>query len=136
MPHVAEDAKKRIAAAGLTERCSIIGGDFFATVPTGGDAYLLKWILHDWDEERAVTLLKNCHRAMAARSKLLVIEAVLPPGNTTFFHKWADLTMLVITGGRERNEAEYQTLFEAAGFRLTRIIPTQSEMSVIEGVRA
>jgi hypothetical protein len=135
LPHVAEDAKKRIAAAGLTERCSIIGGDFFATVPTGGDAYLLKWIIHDWDEERAVTLLRNCHQAMAARSKLLVIEAVLPSGNTSFFHKWADLTMLVITGGRERTEAEYRALFETAGFKLTQIIPTASEMSVIEGVR-
>jgi hypothetical protein len=135
LPHVAEDAKKRIAAAGLTERCSIIGGDFFATVPTGGDAYLLKSIIHDWDEERAVTLLRNCHRAMAARSKLLVIEAVLPPGNTSFFHKWADLTMLVITGGRERTEAEYRALFAAADFQLTQIIPTASEMSVIEGVR-
>jgi len=135
LPHVTEDAKKRIAAAGLTERCSIIGGDFFAAVPTGGDAYLLKWIIHDWDEERAVTLLKNCHRAMAARSKLLVIEAVLPPGNTSFFHKWADLTMLVITGGRERTEAEYSALFAAADFQLTQIIPTASEMSIIEGVR-
>jgi hypothetical protein len=134
LPHVTEDAKKRLAAAGLTERCSIIGGDFFTTVPTGGDAYLLKWIIHDWDEERAVTLLKNCHRAMGVRSKLLVIEAVLPSGNTPFFHKWADLTMLVITGGRERTEAEYRTLFAAAGFELTQIIPTSSEMSVIEGV--
>ncbi len=73
---------------------------------------------------------------MTARSKLLVIEAVLPSGNTPFFHKWMDLTMLVITGGRERTEAEYRVLFEAAGFQLTQITPTASEMSVIEGVRA
>ena len=136
LPHVAEDAKKRIAAAGLAERCTIIGGDFFATVPTGGDAYLLKWIIHDWDEERAVVILKHCHRAMAENGKLLLIEAVIPSGNTPFFHKFIDLTMLVIAGGRERTEAEYRTLFEAAGFKLTQIIPTSSEMSVIEGVRA
>jgi hypothetical protein len=136
VPHVAEDARPRIAAAGLVERCVIQAGDFFQAVPPGGDAYLLKWILHDWDDERAVTILTHCHRVMTARSKLLVIEAVLPPGNTPFFHKWMDLTMLVITGGRERTEAEYRVLFEAAGFQLTQITPTASEMSVIEGVRA
>lgn len=131
LPHVAEEAKQRLA-----ERCAIRGGDFFAAVPSGGDAYLLKWIIHDWDDERAVTLLKNCHRAMTAHGKLLVIEAVIPPGNAPFFHKWTDLTMLVIVGGRERTEAEYHALFEAAGFKLTQIIPTSSEMNVIEGVRA
>jgi hypothetical protein len=135
LPHVAKDAQKRLGAAGLTERCAIQAGDFFEAVPPGGDAYLLKWIIHDWDDERAVTLLKKCHRAMAAHGKLLVIEAVIPPGNTPFFHKWTDLTMLVIVGGHERTEAEYRALFQAAGFRLTRIIPTTSEMSIIEGVR-
>jgi hypothetical protein len=119
----AEDAKKRLAAAGLAERCAIRAGDFFAAVPASGDAYLLKWIIHDWDDERAVTLLKNCHRAMAARGKLLVIEAVIPPGNTSFLHKWMDLTMLVIVGGRERTAADYRALFEAAGFKLTQIHP-------------
>jgi hypothetical protein len=136
LPHVAEDAKQRLAAAGLAERCTSIGGDFFAAVPQGGDAYLLKWIIHDWDEERAVTLLKNCHRAMAENGKLLLIEAVIPPGNAPFFHNFLDLTMLVVTGGRERTGAEYRALLAAAGFRLTQIIPTQSEMSVIEAVRA
>jgi hypothetical protein len=136
LPHVAEDAKKRLAAAGLAERCAITAGDFFAAVPASGDAYLLKWIIHDWDDERAVTLLKNCHQAMAARGKLLVIEAVIPPGNTPFLHKWMDLTMLVIVGGHERTEADYRALFEAAGFKLTQIIPTSSEMSIIEGMRA
>jgi hypothetical protein len=136
LPHVAEDAKTRLAAAGLAERCASKGGDFFAAVPAGGDAYLFKWILHDWEDERAIILLKNCHRAMAAHGKLVVVEAVLPPGNTPFFHKWMDLNMLVVTGGRERTAAEYRALFEAAGFKLTQIIPTASEMSVIEGVRA
>jgi hypothetical protein len=136
LPHVAEDAKRRLAAAGLAERCTISGGDFFAAVPSGGDAYLLKWIIHDWDDERSVTLLKHCHQAMTAHGKLVVVEAVIPPGNTPSFHKWMDLNMLVVTGGRERTAAEYHALFEAAGFKLTQIIPTSSEMSVIEGVRA
>ena len=136
VPHVAEDTRQRIAAAGLGERCDIEAGDFFQAVPQGGDAYLLRWIIHDWDDERAVAILKRCHQAMTTQSKLLVIEAVLPTGNAPFFHKWMDLTMMVITGGRERTEAEYRALFEAAGFQLTQIIPTASEMSVIEGVRA
>ncbi|MBI5686949.1 MAG: methyltransferase [Verrucomicrobia bacterium] len=136
VPHVAENAKSRMAEAGLSDRCAIAAGDFFQAVPPRGDAYLLKWIIHDWDDERAITILKHCHSAMTERGKLLVIEAVLPPGNAPFFHKWLDLTMLVVTGGRERTEGEYRALYEAAGFRLTRIIPTASEMSVIEGVRA
>ncbi len=136
LPHVAEDAKKRIEVAGLTGRCEVVAGDFFASVPSSGDAYLLKWIIHDWDEERAVAILNNCYRAMTENSKLLLVEAVIPHGNTPFFHKFMDLTMLVIAGGRERTEAEYRALLEAAGFRLTQIIPTPSEMSVIEAVRA
>jgi hypothetical protein len=136
LPHVAEGARQRIAAAGLAERCELGAGDFFASVPSGGDAYVLKWIIHDWDEERAVTILRNCHRAMAEPGKLLLVEAVLPRGNAPFFHKFMDLTMLVMTGGRERTEAEYGSLLKAAGFRLARVVPTASEMSVIEGVRA
>jgi hypothetical protein len=136
LPHVAEGAQKRLAAAGLAERCEVVAGDFFASVSNGGDVYLLKWIIHDWDEERSVAILKNCHRAMAEHSKLLLVEAVIPSGNTPFFHKFMDLTMLVIAGGRERTEAEYHALLAAAGFRLTQLIPTRSEMSVIEAVRA
>jgi hypothetical protein len=89
-----------------------------------------------WDDERAVTILKHCHRAMRENGKLLLIEAVIPRGNTPFLHKFMDLTMLVIAGGRERTEAEYRALLAAASFRLTQIISTQSEMSVIEAVRA
>jgi hypothetical protein len=96
----------------------------------------LKWIIHDWDDDRAIAILKNCHRVMAENSRLLVVEAVIPRGNTPSFHKFMDLNMLMMTGGRERTEAEYRALFGAAGFKLTRIISTPSEMSVIEGVRA
>lgn len=136
LPHVVVGARRRIEAEGLAERCKVVAGGDFTSVPSEGKTYLLKWIIHDWDEERSVAILKNCHRAMVENGKLLLVEAVIPHGNTPSFHKFMDLNMLVMTGGRERNEAEYQTLVEAAGFRLTRIVPTQSEMSVIEGARA
>ena len=136
LPHVTAGARQRIEREGLTELCEVVAGDFFDSLPSGGDAYILKWIIHDWDDERSVTLLKNCHRAMAKNGKLLVVEAIIPLDNAPSFHKFMDLNMLVMTGGRERMEAEYQALLEAAGFRLTRIIPTQSEMRVIEGARA
>jgi SAM-dependent methyltransferase len=134
--HVTAGARQRLEREGLTERCEVVAGDFFGSVPNGGDAYLLKWIIHDWDDDRSVTLLKNCHRAMAKNGKLLVVEAIIPLDNAPSFHKFMDLNMLVMTGGRERTEAEYQALLEAAGFRLTRVISTQSEMRVIEGVHA
>ena len=136
LPHVIVGARRRIEAEGLAERCDVVAGDAFASVPSGGDAYLLKWIIHDWDDARSVTLLKSCHRAMAKNGKLLVVEAIIPSDDTPSFHKFMDLNMLVMTGGCERTEAEYQTLLEAAGFRLVGIIPTQSEMRVIEGIRA
>jgi hypothetical protein len=136
LPHVVAGARRRIEAEGLAERCEVVAGDAFTSVPSGGDAYLLKWIIHDWDDERSVAILKNCYQAMAAHSKVLLIEAVIPRGNAPSFHKLMDLNMLVMTGGRERSEAEYRVLFEAAGFRLTQITPTQSEMSVIEGAHA
>jgi O-methyltransferase domain len=103
-------------------------------VPSGGDVYVLKWIIHDWDDERAVTILKNCRRAMREHAKLLLIEAILPLGNAPSFHKFMDLNMLVMTGGRERTEAEYRALLLAAGLGLSRIVPTQSEMNVLEAV--
>jgi hypothetical protein len=105
-------------------------------VPAGGDAYTLKWIIHDWDDERAISILKNCHRAMLKDGKVLIIEAIVRPGSEPAFSKFVDLNMLVMTGGRERSEAEYRTLLTAAGFRLTKMVPSQSGMSLIEGVRA
>jgi len=140
LPHVIAGARRRIEAEGVADRCEVVGGDFFASAPSGGDVYLLKWIIHDWDEERSVAILKNCHRAMAENSKLLLVEAVIPRSHAPSFQeqfiKFMDLVMLVMTGGRERTEAEYRALLEVAGFTLTRLIPTPSEMSIIEGVRA
>lgn len=134
-PPVIEGSRDRIRDEGLAERCETVAGDFFASVPGGCDAYILKWIIHDWDDERSVAILKNCHRAMAENGRLLLVEAVVPQSSEPHFSKFIDLNMLVMTGGRERTEDEYRTLFEAAGFRLTRIIPTESPMSIIEGER-
>lgn len=139
LPHVVEGAKSQIEAAGLAERCAAVGGDFFALVPSGGDAYILSEVIHDWDDERSLTILKNCHRAMSKQRKLLLVEWVLPTrieqSPATQIIVGSDVNMLVLAGGRERTEAEFRALFEAAGFKLTRIIPTQGLSSVVEGVR-
>ncbi len=134
-PPVIEGARQHIKVEGIVERCEAVAGDFFELVPGGGDAYIVKWIIHDWDDERSVSILQNCHRAMAENGRLLLVEAVVPHGREPHFSKYMDLNMLIMTGGRERTEDEYRTLLEASGFRLTRIIPTESPMSIIEGER-
>jgi hypothetical protein len=135
-PYVIERAKPFIEAEGVLERCQLATGNFFESVPEGGDAYILKHIIHDWDDERAIAILKQCHKVMPENGKVLVAEQIIPPGNQPFMGKLLDLNMLVMTsGGRERTEAEYRSLFEKAGFKLTRIVPTQEEVSVIEGIR-
>jgi len=135
-PYVIERAKRFLEAEGVLERCQLAAGNFFESVPEGGDAYILKHIIHDWDDERAIAILKQCHKVMPANGKILVAEQVIPPGNQPFRGKFLDLHMLaVLPGGRERTEAEYRALFEKAGFKLTRIVPTQDDMSLIEGIR-
>ena len=104
-------------------------------MPDGGDAIIMKWIIHDWNDEQSIAIMKNCHRALPENGKLILIEAVVPEGNEPHFSKFIDLNMLVMTGGRERTEEEFRRLYEASGFRLTRIVPTESPFSVIEGVR-
>ena len=133
LPHVIERAKEKIHASGLLDRCKLVPGSFFEAVPEGAGAYILRHIIHDWDEEKCLTILRNCHRAMLPESKLLVIESVIPPGNEPFHGKFLDLVMLLIPGGKERTEDEYRTLFKLAGFELTRIVPTGTEISIVEG---
>jgi hypothetical protein len=133
-PHVVAAAGEQLGVAGVAERCTTVGGDFFVEVPAGGDAYLLAQILHDWDDERSVAILRQCRRAMPAHGKLLVIELVLPPGEEPFFGKWLDLHMLVLLGARERTAAEYEALFQAAGFELARVVATPAGPSVVEAV--
>jgi SAM-dependent methyltransferase len=138
MPHVAERAQQRIEAVGLEERCKAVGGDFFLEVPSGGDAYILKHVIHDWGDARAVTILKNCHRAMGPQGKLLIVEGVYPShidqSDASRGAASNDVNMLVCTGGRQRSEAEFRSLYGAAGFTLTRVIPIQARSSVIEGI--
>jgi len=132
LPHVIELGRQHIAQEGLAERCTLVPGDFFESVPSGGDAYFLKWVLHDWDDARSVALLKQVRSAIASDGRLFVIEAVIPPGNDPFLHKLVDVNMLVMTGGRERTEAEYRSLLATAGFELTRVTATPLEAAVLE----
>jgi O-methyltransferase domain len=133
-PHVAEIARGSIASTGLAQRCEIIGGDFFESVPSGGDAYLLRWIIHDWDHDHAVKILRNCRRAMGQKSRLLLIEMVLPAGNEFHSGKLLDYIMLTFLGGEERTSEEYESLLREAGLRLNKVAPTASEWSIIEAV--
>jgi hypothetical protein len=130
---VADQARDAIAAAGLAERCEAIGGDFFSAVPCGADLHLVKFILHDWDDERSVALLSECRRALTGGGRLLVIEAVIAPGNSPSYAKTQDVNMLINLGGRERTEAEYRELMRASRFELTRSIPVLGEIHMIEG---
>jgi len=135
-PEVVAGARATMEAAGVASRCDYAGIDFFESVPEGADAHVLKWIIHDWDEERALTILHNCHRALADGGRLLLVEAVVPEGNEPSFSKLMDLQMLVMTGGRERTAAEYRALLAAAGFEMTKVIPTRSPVSIVEAVKA
>lgn len=135
LPHVVERARPKIEAAGLGERCQLVTGDFFQAVPSGADAYVMRHIIHDWNDEKSLTILRNCHAVMSPGNKLLLVESVIPPGNDPFMGKFLDLTMMLIPGGKERTEDEYRELYDKAGFDLVRIVPTSTEVSVIEGVR-
>ena len=132
LPGVATRARRLVEATDLAERCQVVGGSFFDAIPTGADAYLARHILHDWDDASALDILRTIHRAMPPRGKLLVVEGIVAPGNDPSFTKLLDLNMLVILGGRERTEQEYRTLLEEGGFQVTRVIPTEAEVSVIE----
>lgn len=140
MEHAAEGARRELAAAGVADRCEVVVGDFFKGVPAGADAYIMKSIIHDWNDERAIAILKSCRHAAGARAKVLLVERVVPERVTVAPEDQAttmlDLNMLVGPGGRERTEAEYAKLFEAAGLRLARVVPTASGSAVIEAAPA
>jgi len=137
LPHVTEKAKQRIATAGMEKRCEVVAGDAFASVPSGGDAYVLSRLINAFNNQRAVAVLKNCRRAMTDKNRLILVERVIP---NLVEHSIAaqgpvisDLNMMAMSGGRERTAAEHRDVLKTAGFTLKRIIPTQSEVSVIEG---
>jgi SAM-dependent methyltransferase len=136
LPHVIATAGESVAAQGISGRCELRSGDFFKAVPEGADLHLLKHIIHDWDDERATQLLRNCHRSLAPGGTLLLVEMVIPPNNQPSPAQALDLNMLVVVGGRERTEEEYQRLLSGAGFRMLRVIPTHSPFSVIEATRS
>jgi hypothetical protein len=131
-PHVVTEAPALLRARGVEGRVSIEHGSFFEHVPAGGDLYILSHIIHDWTEAQCLTILGNCRRAMKPGAKLLIVEFVLPEGNTPHFGKLADMVMLTIPGGEERTAAEYDTLLAAAGFKMTRVVPTASDVSIVE----
>jgi hypothetical protein len=139
LPQAAEKARAKIAETGLQSRYEAIGGDFFTEVPPGADAYIIKHVIHDWNDERATAILRNIHRAMPETSRLLIAEGIYPAhidqSDSGRGAAANDLNMLVCTGGRQRSEAEFRSLFVGAGFRLTNIVPTPARLSLIEGVR-
>ncbi|WP_144300228.1 methyltransferase [Elioraea rosea] len=137
LPHVADAARAHIAEAGLSDRYDAVGGDAFASVPAGADAYVLKGVIHDWEDAEALAILRTVRVAMGEGARLLVIERILPeridpsdiltPGR--FIH---DINMMLNPGGRERTEAEFRVLLDSAGFRLARTVPIPCPLSVIE----
>lgn len=133
LPQVIERSRQNFVAAGVADRCQLIAGSFFESVPAGADAVLMRHIIHDWDDAKSLTILKNCHAAIPEDGKLLLVESVIPPGNDFCFAKFLDLTMLLIPGGKERTENEYRELYEAAGFSLDLVVGTASEINVVEG---
>lgn len=133
LPHVIDRAKPNLASAGVADRCQTLSGSFFEAVPTGADACLMRHIIHDWDDDKAITILKNCHNALNANGRVLIVESVIAPGNEPSFAKLLDLTMMALPGGKERTAVEYQSLLEASGFTFAQIVPTSSDVSIIEG---
>ena len=136
LPHVVRDAPALLQSRGVADRVTITSGSFFDGVPSGGDAYLLSHIIHDWTEAQCLTILGHCRRAMAPASRVLIIEMVLPSGNAPHPGKMLDMMMLVGPGGQERTEPEYGTLLSKAGLRLTKVVPTDSAVSIVEAMIA
>ncbi len=132
LPSVVANARPVLDAAGVSARSTVTGGSFFESVPEGGDAYLMKTIIHDWDEASALTILRNVRTAIAPDGKLLLMEMVLPEGAPWHPGMLLDLEMLVSAGGRERTAAEYSELLVQAGFRMTQVLPTAGPMSIVE----
>jgi hypothetical protein len=135
LPHALEGGRSMIERAGLADRCEVVSGDFFLSVPVGADAYVLSRVIHDWNDEEAIAILKIVRQAIAPEGRLILLEAMLRPDPRTVYPVLSDLNMLVRTGGCERTEAEYRVLYRRAGFELTRAVATISPTgtTVIEG---
>jgi hypothetical protein len=131
-PHIVARAKSSLAALGFSDRSQVHGGNFFVAVPEGGDAYLLKWILHDWDDTACIGILRSCRKAMKPNCRLFVVEHIVGPPNMGREGKYMDLSMMVLTGGRERTRDEFAALLAEAGFKLLSVTPTATPLSLIE----
>jgi hypothetical protein len=131
-PEVIEGARAKLEAAGVADRCEAVAGNFFEAVPEGGNAYVMKWIIHDWEDEKAIAILKNCRQHTQSGDRLIIVDCVVPENDEPDFSKTFDLNMLVMTGGKERTAAEFQELLAAAGFKLLRVIPTDLPPSIVE----
>ncbi len=125
-----------VTAPAVRDRCEIVGGDFFESVPTGAGGYVMKYIVHDWDDAKATRLLRNCREAMAPGGVVLVVDHVIAPGNARDWGKLLDVNMLVLPGGMERTREEFRALLAAAGLRLRRVVPTACPLSIVEAVAA
>jgi ubiquinone/menaquinone biosynthesis C-methylase UbiE len=136
LPQVLSDARHKLEATGVADRCEFVGRDFLQGVTEGGDVYIVSHCIHNWDEVSCVQILANCRRAMAPRGRLLIVEAVIRAGDEPDPAKILDLAMLLVPGGQERTEREYRDLLKKAGFRLTRVVPTRTSASIIEAVPA
>jgi hypothetical protein len=134
MPEVIEHEQCTTCILNLSGRCKRVGGNFFEDIPAGADAYYMQHIIHDWDDERALKILGNVHRALQGvpNGRVLVVDSVLPEGPEPHFGKMLDIEMLMLPGGKERTEPEWRALFDQAGFRLARIVPTKMPKSVLE----
>ena len=134
LAHVLEHAQERIGSLGLKERSRLEPIDFFKSVPSGGDAYVLSHVIHDWTDAESAIILSHCRRAIKPGGRVLIVETVMPPGDTPDPIKLLDIAMLVMPGGQERTEEEYRELLAQTGFRLARVVPTNSPVSVVEGI--
>jgi hypothetical protein len=134
LPHVIPEAKKRVKERGLADRCTLVAGDFFKEVPSGRDGYLLSHILHDWQDDESIAILRKIRQAMDTKGKLLIVEMVLPPGDAPHEGKILDLLMLTVTGGVERTADEFAKILSAAGFKLARVVTTATEQCIVEAV--
>ena len=140
LPYVIEQGRQHLASAALAHRCECIAGDFFEAVPSGGEAYVLKWILHNWNDEQSTLILGNCRRAMPAEAKLLLVERIMPErlGASAVDQAYArgDLNTLIQTAAKERTAADFRALLASAGFHLTKIVPVGRELSIMEATPA
>jgi hypothetical protein len=135
LPHANEGGRNTMSSAGLTDRCEVVSGNFFVSVPQGADGYLLSRVIHDWTDPQSVAILKTVRAAIAPRGKLILLETMIQPGGDRLYPLLSDLNMLLLTGGCERTEQEYRNIYRASGFELTRTVTTKSATgtTVIEG---